>query len=93
MTNRMAISLLIYGLVQAVLFGVGMIAIVVTPLSNYAIYSIPAVVLLSALIAVPVAWKVAPIMRARHQRRLAREGKLGDPTPQLITSPKCRHPL
>lgn len=81
MTNRTAISLLIYGMVQAVLFGAGMIAVVATPLSNHAVYSIPAVVLLSALIAVPVAWKVAPILRARHQRRLAREDKLGEPTP------------
>ena len=81
MTNRSAISFLIYGMAQAVLFGIGMIVVLVTPLAGYLAYSIPVVVLVSALLAVLVAWKVAPLMRARHQRRLARENKLGEPTP------------
>lgn len=81
MSNRTAITLLIYGMAQAVLFGAGLILVVATPLSSHAAYSISAVVLISALISAPLAWKIAPVLRARHQRRHAREEKLGSPTP------------
>ena len=81
MSNQLAITLLIYGMVQAVLFGIGMLAIMWTPLEAYAPYAIPAMIAVTAAISIPVAWKVAPILRARHQKRLAREDKLGAPYP------------
>ncbi|WP_084396714.1 hypothetical protein [Henriciella aquimarina] len=81
MSNRLAITLLIYGMAQGVLFGFGLLAVLVTPLAAHAAIAIPAVVVLSAALAAPLAWKVAPIMRARHQKRLARQDKLGDALP------------
>lgn len=74
MTNRLAITLLLYGMVQGVLFGAALLAVFYTPVlnSNLAIF-IPLAVLASAAIAIPLSWKLAPRLRARHQRRMARE--------------------
>ncbi|WP_300395646.1 hypothetical protein [Henriciella sp.] len=82
MSNRLAITLLIYGMAAFVIYGIGMIAVLATPLQAYAEYAIPAVFALSALLAIPIAWKVAPITRSRHQRKLVREDKLGAPYPE-----------
>ena len=73
MTNRTAISLLIYGIVQGVLFGAGILAVVYIPvLKAHAALSIPIVISASIAAAIPLSWKIAPLMRARHQRRMAR---------------------
>jgi hypothetical protein len=71
MSTRLAITLLVYGMVQAVLFGAGLL--LWTPLAADAATYFPAMVIISALISVPVAWKLAPRLRASHQRRLARQ--------------------
>ena len=84
MSNRLIISLLIYGMVQGVLFGAGVIAVLASPLGNDAAtagYGISLVVAVSLVLAIPVAWKAAPMLRARHQRRLARKNRLGAPYP------------
>ncbi|WP_034823798.1 hypothetical protein [Hyphomonas pacifica] len=77
MTNRSAISLLIYGMVQGVLFGVILLAVLYVPIlkANAAIF-IPLAVLLSIIVAIPLSWKIAPMLRARHQRRMARKRHL-----------------
>ncbi|MAN45577.1 MAG: hypothetical protein GYB49_03600 [Alphaproteobacteria bacterium] len=77
MTNRSAISLLIYGMVQGVLFGAILLAVLYIPVlkANAAIF-IPLAVLLSVIVAIPLAWKIAPKLRARHQRRMARKHNL-----------------
>lgn len=81
MTNRLAITLLIYGMTAFVFYGIGMVAVLATPLQTMAAYAIPAVFAISALMAIPIAWKTAPILRARHQRKLASEQRLGAPFP------------
>ncbi len=73
MSTRLAITLLVYGMVQAVLFGAGLLLLLWTPLAADAATYFPAMVIFSALISVPVAWKLAPRLRASHQRRLARQ--------------------
>ena len=69
---RLIITLLVYGLAQAVPFGAGLLAVLATPLRDHAAVLVPAAIVLSLALAIPIAWKVAPIMRSRHQRMMAR---------------------
>ncbi|GGF64650.1 hypothetical protein GCM10007301_25560 [Azorhizobium oxalatiphilum] len=55
---------MLYLMIQAVLFGVGLIAILATPLSQQAFTLIPLVTLATAALSVPLAWKLAPRVRA-----------------------------
>ena len=79
MTNRSAISLLIYGLVQGVLFGAGLLAVLYIPAlkANAALF-IPLVIAGSIAVAIPLSWKIAPLLRARHQRAMARKRHLAE---------------
>lgn len=79
MSNRMAITLLLYGMVQGVLFGAILLAVMYTPAlrANAAVF-IPIAVLLSAVIAIPASWKIAPRLRARHVRRMAHERRTAE---------------
>ena len=71
MSIRLQISILVYIMVQAVMFGVGIILVLATPLSAFAMNLIPWVVGVSAIVSVPVAWIIAPRLRARFQRQTA----------------------
>jgi hypothetical protein len=69
MSTRFRISMLIYGMVNALLFGTGAIAVLSFPsLQDYWRILIPVVVVLSFVLAVPIAWFVAPRLRARYWR-------------------------
>lgn len=69
MTTRWSISLLIYMMVSAVLFGIGATTVLSVPsLSAYASVLLPAVVVASFILAVPMSYYVAPMMRSRYQR-------------------------
>lgn len=82
MSNRMSITLLITMVISAVLFGIGAVAVLGTPaLAPKAPYLLPAVVILSFLVAPFIAWQLAPRLTARHikretlnQRQTARPG-------------------
>jgi hypothetical protein len=65
MSIRLQISILVYIMVQAVMFGVGIILVLATPLSAFAMNLIPWVVGVSAIVSVPAAWIIAPRLRAR----------------------------
>ena len=66
---RAQLAALIYTMTNAVLFGCGLITVLTVPaLSAEAAYAIPAVVVLSLLLAAPVAWFLAPRLRARYWR-------------------------
>ena len=55
---------------NAVLFGVGLITVLTVPaLSTDAAIWIPVVVAGSFILAVPIAWEVAPRLRARYWRQ------------------------
>jgi hypothetical protein len=76
MSNRMRIAIVIYAMVQAVVFGAGIVLVLATPLAQTAMALMPWVVGLSLLISAPVAWLLAPMAQARH----AREMNERDPT-------------
>lgn len=72
--TRAQIAALIYTMTNAVLFGAGLITVLTVPsLSENAGVNIAFVVLLSFLFAAPIAWVLAPRLRARYWRRRARE--------------------
>ncbi len=77
-STRSRIGLLIYGMANAVLFGVGIVAVLsVDSLSQHAWLLIPLVVVASLLLAWPIAWLIAPHLRKPlwRQRQLAAQGK------------------
>jgi hypothetical protein len=60
MTKRTRIAILIYSMTQAVLFGAGVVIVLSTPLQTQAAYLIPAVIVLTATLAAPLAYVLAP---------------------------------
>ena len=69
-STRACIAILIYSMINAVLFGIGIVTVLNVPsLAAHAWIGIPVVVVLSLLLAVPIAWFIVPRMRARYWRR------------------------
>lgn len=67
MRTRTFIAGLIALPVNAVLFGAGAIAVLSIPaLAAHAKYLLPAVIVTSFVATVPIAWALAPRLRARH---------------------------
>ena len=86
-SNRGRIAILIYSMTNAVLFGIGLVIVLNVPLlAAHAWIGIPVVVLLSLVLAVPIAWWIAPRLRIRWRRRHATGDRLPDspayPTPR-----------
>ncbi len=68
MRTRTFITAMIALPVNAVLFGVGAIAVMSVPaLAEQAKYLLPAVIVLGLVATVPIAWMLAPRLRARAQ--------------------------
>jgi uncharacterized membrane protein YhaH (DUF805 family) len=66
MSTRFWISMLIFMMVSAVLFGVGIISIMTIPyLSAKAATLVPIMIAVSFLLAAPISWIIAPQLRAR----------------------------
>ena len=64
---RVRVSCLIFSMVNAVLFGTGLITILSVPsLSEQAFVCIPVVVICSFVLAPPIAWLLAPSMMQRY---------------------------
>jgi hypothetical protein len=73
MGTRVQIAALIFLMVNAVLFGAGLITILTVPaLAAHAMALIPVVVALSFVVAAPVSWLMAPRLRARYWRERER---------------------
>lgn len=68
MSVRFQIALVIYIMVQSVTFGVGAVLVLATPLAAHAMALMPAVVALSIILSAPIAWIIAPRLRARYWR-------------------------
>ncbi len=67
--TRAGIAALVYAMTNAVMFGAGLIFVLSVPgLRSHAWLGILAVVLASLILAAPVAWWVAPRLRARYWR-------------------------
>ncbi len=72
--TRFRIAALIYSMVNALIFGLGLVVVLTVPsLSADAAIWVPLVVVSSLALAVPVAWWLAPRLRARYGRRATGE--------------------
>jgi hypothetical protein len=69
---RLSIAVLVFMMIQAVLFGVGAVLVLATPLADMAMQLMPVVVIVSSIIAAPASWLIAPRLRARYWRRIGR---------------------
>ena len=65
MSVRFQIAVLVFMMVQAVLFGIGVLVVLATPLSAFAMQLMPWVVGISGIISLPLSWIIAPRLRAR----------------------------
>jgi hypothetical protein len=55
------ISILIYMIVQGALFGVGVVVVLATPLSTFAMQILPWVIGVTALVSIPVSYMIARV--------------------------------
>ncbi|MCW5688645.1 MAG: hypothetical protein KIT76_08880 [Pseudolabrys sp.] len=66
---RLGIASLVGLMVNAVLFGAGLITVLMTPaLSANAFAALPIMIVLSFALAAPISWVIAPRLRARTWR-------------------------
>ena len=78
LSTRARIAILIYSMTNAVLFGIGIVTVLNVPsLAGHLWIGIPVVVALSLLLAAPIAWFIAPRLRARDWRREEAEIRKG----------------
>lgn len=69
MRTRLWIAAMMYPIVNAVLFGVGVIAVLCMPsLAEHAGALIWMVVAVSLVVALPISWVIAPRLRLRYWR-------------------------
>ena len=70
MWTRLQIASMVFMMVQAVLFGIGMVSILVTSLSENAMTPVPWMIAGSFIVSAPLAWLIAPRLQLRywHQR-------------------------
>ena len=77
---RTQLAALIFTMINAVLFGAGLITVLTVPtLSAQASILIPAVVVASFVLAAPIAWLIAPRLRARYWRRRQSAAQMATP--------------
>ena len=70
MSTRAYIAVLVGMMVNAVLFGIGATAVLTIPaFQDNLFFWMPVVVVASFLISPLIAWKIAPMLRSRWQRR------------------------
>ena len=63
---RLRVTALIYLIVNAVVFGVGLILVLMTPtLDQHAFFWIPAIIVTSFALSAPLSWFIAPFMMLR----------------------------
>lgn len=66
---RLRVAALIYTMVNAVVFGTGLIAVLLTPvLAQHAFFWIAFVVAASFILSAPLSWLIAPLMMQRFVR-------------------------
>jgi len=77
-STRSRLGFLIYGMTNAVLFGIGIVTVLsVEALSQFAGILLPLVVVVSLIAAWPIAWLIVPRLRKplRQRRELAEAGE------------------
>ncbi len=70
---RIQIAAMVYLMVQAVMFGVGVVLVLATPLANMAMTLMPWVVATTAVLSLPVSWMIAPRLQMRYWRAIRRD--------------------
>jgi hypothetical protein len=66
---RLRVAALIYVMVNSVVFGIGLIVVLLTPgLAQHAFFWIPSVVVSSFVLSAPLSWFIAPLMMLRFAR-------------------------
>ena len=73
MQNRLIIAILVYMMVQAVLFGVGLLVILANPATRDAMSAMVWMIAITAAISAPISLMIAPRLTARYWR-----GRHGD---------------
>lgn len=68
MRTRLAIAALIYPMVQAVLFGIGMVLLLAMSPPDGQQALMPWMIGVTVLLSVPIAWSIAPRLRLRFRR-------------------------
>jgi multidrug efflux pump subunit AcrB len=68
MSLRFQIAALVFAMAQGVLFGIGTVLVLATPLAKEAMTLMPWVVGISIVISAPLSWAIAPRLRARYWR-------------------------
>jgi uncharacterized protein (DUF983 family) len=63
---RLGVAALVYLMVTAVVFGIGIVSVLMTPaLAQHAFLWIPAIIVTSLVLSAPLAWLIAPSMMMR----------------------------
>lgn len=78
MSVRLQIAALVFMMVQAVLFGVGAVLVLATPLASAAMTAMPIMVVATTIVSLPLSWWLAPRLRARYWRHHPEPASVGD---------------
>ena len=73
---RFWIAALVYMMAQAVVFGIGTVLVLATPLQTMAMQLMPIVVIVSSIVSLPLSWIIAPRLQARYWRSQMRKSDL-----------------
>ena len=65
---RIQIAAMVYLMVQAVMFGIGVVLVLTTPLADMAMTLMPWVVATTAVLSIPISWMIAPRLQAEYWR-------------------------
>ena len=74
MSVRLQIAAMVFMMVQAVLFGAGMVVILITPIQSDAMAAIPTMIAISVVVSAAIAWLIAPRLRQRYWRARGADG-------------------
>jgi hypothetical protein len=74
MSVRLQIAAMVFMSIQAVLFGAGLVAILLTPVQADAMAAIPIMVAISFVVSAVIAWQIAPRLRQRYWRARGTSG-------------------
>lgn len=76
MSARLQVAGMLFMMVQAVLFGIGMVSILMSPLSDQAMTAIPWMIAVSFIASAPLAWLIAPRLQMRFWHRRGVDGDI-----------------
>lgn len=74
MSVRLQIAAMVFMSIQAVMFGAGMLVILLTPVQSNAMAAIPTMIAVSFVASAAIAWLIAPRLRQRYWRARGTSG-------------------